>query len=130
MQNGKTILLADDDPLLVKLYQTKLEKAGFAVLVARDGEEALSLVKTSKPDLILLDIIMPKITGIGVLQRLKADPQTKNIPVLVLTNLGGRDENIEVTKRLGAADYLVKDETDPESIVTKINALLPKEEKS
>ena len=124
MNSAKTILLADDDALLIDLYRTKLEKAAFRVVVARDGEEALMQAQTTHPDLILLDVFMPKVTGVGVLQRLKSDPYTQKIPVVILTNLAGNEANIETAKRLGAVDYLIKDETDPQALIEKIQAVL------
>ena len=104
----KNILLVDDDPLVVRMYQNKLTKDGYAVKIASNGEEALIQVMKEKPDLILLDIMMPKMNGVETLKVLKVEEKTRDIPVIILTNLGDNPEDIESAKRLGALDYLVK----------------------
>lgn len=122
-ERPKTILLADDDPMIIGLFRTKLEKEGYHLLIARDGEEALRLAKTGKPQLILLDVLMPKMTGVGVLRSLKADLDTQSIPVLVMTNLE-KEGNPETAKQLGALDYVIKGEIDPATLAAKIKAIL------
>lgn len=107
-QNKKNILLVDDDPLVVRMYQNKLTKDGYMVNTASNGEEALIQVMKEKPDLILLDIMMPKMNGVETLKRLKAEEKTEMIPVIILTNLGDNPDDIEAAKNLGALDYLVK----------------------
>lgn len=102
---------------------TKLEKEGFLVVRAYDGEEAVKKIFEERPDLVLLDIILPAIDGFEVLKRLKEDPQTAKIPVIMLTNLGAR-EDIERGFQLGAQDYMIKAHFTPGEIVAKIKATL------
>ena len=104
----KNILLVDDDPLVIRMYQNKLTKDGYAVKTASNGEEALIQVMKEKPDLILLDIMMPKMNGVETLKVLKGEEKTRDIPVIILTNLGDNPEDVEASKKLGALDYLVK----------------------
>lgn len=107
-QNKKIVLLVDDDPLIVRMYQRKLSQDGYEIDTAFNGEEALGKVKKRKPDVILLDVMMPKMNGVEVLKALKGDEETKLIPVIILTNLGDKSEDVENAKKLGALDYLVK----------------------
>ena len=118
------ILLADDDPLMVRMYQKKLENDGYEVAVADDGDTALIKIKEFKPDLILLDIMMPKINGLQVLAKLKADPETCNLPVILLTNVHGSDEDINQGLELGAVAYLVKANNRPKVVVEKVKEIL------
>ncbi len=104
--NGKRILLAEDDRFLRRACETCLRQLGFTVLVAVDGEEALRLIRAEQPDLILLDLLMPKIHGLEVLRTLKSDDATRAIPVLVLTN-SSREQDVREILALGA-DYQVK----------------------
>lgn len=117
------ILLAEDDTLLVRLYQKKLKSDGYDVRVATNGEEALSEILKKKPDLVLLDIMMPKVNGIEVLQRLKGSADTKAIPVLVLTNLSS-EEDAEKVLGLGAAAYMVKSDNSPDVVLAKVKEVL------
>ena len=107
-QNKKNILLVDDDPLIIRMYQNRLTKDGYVVNTASHGEEALIQVMKKKPDLILLDIMMPKMNGVETLKRLKEEEKTRMIPVIILSNLGDNPRDIEAAKKLGALDYLVK----------------------
>jgi len=116
------ILIVEDDRSLVRLYQTKLEKTGYTIHVAYDGEQCFEILGDFTPDLILLDVILPKIDGFEVLKRLKTDTKTQNIPIILLTNLG-QDEDIEKGKKLGAIDYLIKAQFTPSEIVKKIEAI-------
>ena|SRR3990167_8492193 len=116
------ILIVEDDRSLVRLYQTKLEKTGYTIHVAYDGEQCFEILADFTPDLILLDVILPKIDGFEVLKRLKTDTKTQNIPIILLTNLG-QDEDIEKGKKLGAIDYLIKAQFTPSEIVKKIEAI-------
>lgn len=122
---SKSILIVDDDLTLREMYEERLKAEGFAVDAAQDGEEALQKAKTDKPNLILLDIMMPKINGLDVLKMLKADDDTKHIPVLLLTAL---IQDIDRTKGLtsGADDYIVKSETMPGEVIDKIKKTLEK----
>lgn len=118
------ILLVDDDPLLVRMYQKKLENDGYEVATADDGDLALKKVDEFNPDLILLDIMMPKVNGYEVLKKLKANTQTKNIPVIMLTNVGASDEDVEKGMELGAVAYLVKAGNRPVAVVEKVKEIL------
>jgi len=104
------ILLAEDDDFIQKAYSAGFKQAGFDVVVASDGEEALTKIADEKPDIILLDLVMPKKNGFEVLKEVKSDDALKNIPVLVLTNLG-QDTDVAECKRLGAEDYILKLDT-------------------
>lgn len=118
------ILLVDDDPLLIRMYQKKLENDGYDVQTADDGDVALEHVKSFHPDLILLDIMMPKVTGYDVLKTLKSQAETKNIPVILLTNVGSSEQDVERGMELGAVAYIVKAENRPSAIVSKIKEIL------
>lgn len=118
------ILLVDDDPLLVRMYQKKLENDGYDVSTADDGDVALEQVKKSRPDLILLDIMMPKVTGYEVLEQLKAEKSTKNIPVVLLTNVSSSEDDVEKGMDLGAVAYLVKAGNRPSAVVAKVKEIL------
>ncbi len=120
MAEKKIVLLVEDDAMIVRMYQRKLEHDGFKLNLAFNGEEGLAAVKKERPDIILLDIMMPKMNGIDTLKALKADAQTKDIPVIILTNLGDRPEDVEKAKGLGAADYLVKANISLPQLVEKI----------
>jgi len=123
MLEGKVILIADDDLTLLEMYEERLKAEGCIIVTAKDGEEALEKVSESKPDLILLDIMMPKISGFEVLENLKKDPETSTIPVIILTALGdGAKRNYGM--ELGAADYIVKAETLPIDVIEKIRRAL------
>lgn len=118
------ILLIDDDQLMLRMYQTKFKVEGLEVEVASDGDEGLAKVGQSKPDLILLDIMMPKINGLEVLRQLKAKPETKDIPVILLTNLGGSQQDVDQGLSLGAVSYLVKASYTPAQVVAKVKEIL------
>jgi CheY-like chemotaxis protein len=118
-----TILIVDDDMILRQMYGARLEAEGYNIIFAGNGEEAIKLTKEHKPDALILDIMMPKINGIDVLKTLRADENTKNIPVVVLTALIQQIE--EVKKIIGPKDsYLTKSETVPAEVVEKVQAAL------
>jgi CheY-like chemotaxis protein len=119
----KTILIVDDDMILRQMYGARLEAEGYKIIFAGNGEEALKLAKEQKPDALILDIMMPKINGIDVLKTLRADSNTKEIPVVVLTALIQQIE--EIKKVIGPKDsYLTKSETVPAEVVEKVQAAL------
>ncbi|MDP3729282.1 MAG: response regulator [bacterium] len=124
-QNNK-IVLVEDDEILSKVLSTELEDSGFKVATAFDGEAGLSLVRSDRPDLVLLDLILPKKHGFVVLEELKKSPDTKAIPVIILTLLG-EDEDIKKGLRLGANDYLVKSSHAVGEIVEKVKQFFAKE---
>jgi DNA-binding response OmpR family regulator len=119
------VLIVEDDPFLSEMYTTKLTQEKFEVEVAVDGKEALKKVKEIKPDLILLDIVLPKMDGFDVLAKIKSEPELKNCKVVALTNLGQREE-VEKGFELGADDYIVKAHFTPTEIVNKIKQILNK----
>jgi len=123
MANQRTILIVEDDGFLVQMYAAKLEMEGFKVVAAIDGEKALRQVKKEVPDLILLDLLLPKKDGFQVLEELKKDSAVKNVPVVVLSNLGQK-EDIDRCLSLGAKDYLIKAHFVPSEVVEKIKTLL------
>lgn len=118
-----TILLVEDDTFLAGMYVTKLNLEGFDVKIADDGEKGLKIAKSEKPQLILLDIILPKMSGFDVLKDLKEDKTTADIPVILLTNLGQR-EDVQKGLDLGAKDYLIKAHFMPSEVVKKIQTLI------
>jgi len=122
------ILLVEDDTFLVEMYTTKFELEGFEVVSAEDGKRGLELAKKENPDVILLDILMPKMDGFEVLDELKADAATKDVPVILLTNLGQQDD-IKKGFEKGAVGYLVKAHFMPSEVVDKIKGILEENKK-
>lgn len=106
MKKSKIVLIEDDEVLSIVMRE-ELGRAGFDISLATDGEKGIRLVRNKKPDLVLLDLMLPEKSGFEVLEELKKDPKTKNIPVVILTVLS-LDENIQKALRLGASDYFVK----------------------
>ncbi|OGZ36000.1 MAG: hypothetical protein A3A94_00270 [Candidatus Portnoybacteria bacterium RIFCSPLOWO2_01_FULL_43_11] len=117
------ILIVEDDKFLRELLVRKLESSDMEALVAIDGKEALKKIKEEPAQLILLDLILPGMDGFEILKEIKKDPATANIPVIILSNLGQREE-VEKGMKLGADDYLVKAHFTPAEIVDKIKNLL------
>lgn len=117
------VLLVEDDKMLADMYVTKFSKEGMEIMKADDGSKGLEMAKQHKPDLILLDIIMPKLDGFAVLRELKKDPTMANTHILLLTNLG-QSEDVEKGKQLGADDYFIKANHTPAEIVDKVKYLL------
>ena len=115
------ILLVEDDAILVEMYQAKFELEGHDVRIATNGEECLNILKEFEPELILLDILMPKLNGFHVLKEIKKQPDLRQIPVILLTNLGQAevDMNQELAKALGVNDYLIKSHHTPDEVVQK-----------
>ena len=119
----KTILFIEDESALQKTFREILKQEGYEMTSALDGEVGLRLAKTQKPDLILLDLILPRVHGFDVLKKLKEDKETKDIPVIVLTNLEGLGD-VEKAIELGATTYLVKAQYSLEEVVQKIKKAL------
>ena len=119
----KTILLVEDDTFLAGMYVTKLELEGFRVVLASDGEQAVTMAKKEIPQLILLDIVLPKKSGFDVLKEVKADSTTTDVPVILLTNLGQK-EDVKKGLQLGAIDYLIKAHFMPSEVVSKVKRLV------
>ncbi|MFC1649316.1 response regulator [Patescibacteria group bacterium] len=116
---GAKVLLVEDDPLILKMYHAKFQNEGFNVVVSEDGVHGLQMVTEQKPDIILLDIMMPQMSGIDFLKKLRATEAGKKIPVLVLTNLSEKEEEQEATT-LGIKEYLLKASLTPAEIVEKV----------
>jgi DNA-binding response OmpR family regulator len=123
MTEQKKILLVEDDDFLVQMYATKLELENYTVIMATDGAKGLKLALKEKPDLVLLDLNLPIMDGFQVLEELKKNPDTKAIPVLVLTNYGQK-ENVDKCLNLGAEDYLIKAHFVPSEVVARIKKIL------
>lgn len=120
---AKKILLVEDDQTISWIYKTKFESEGYVVALAMNGADALVLAKQEKPDIILLDVIIPQLDGFTVLEELKKDDTTKNVPVIMLTNLG-TDEDREKGKTMGAVDYLVKANLTPMEVSDSVKKYL------
>lgn len=123
MPTNQKVLLVEDDRDLIEMYETKFKMEGFEVIKAENGVGALELVKREKPVIILLDIVMPELDGFQVLKSLRADPGTKDIPVILLTNLS-QETDIKKGVELGAVDYLVKANFTPNEVVAKVRKVL------
>jgi DNA-binding response OmpR family regulator len=117
------ILIVEDEAILLTALSEELKQAGFQVEGAKDGQEGLEKTVSYKPDLVLLDLVMPRMDGITALKELKAKPETKDVPVVILTNLSDYDK-ISDALSLGAMDYLVKANYRLEELVTKIKTVL------
>jgi DNA-binding response OmpR family regulator len=119
------ILIIEDEDVLIRVLKEKFEKEKFTVDIATDGDEALPIAKSTKPDLILLDIILPKSNGLEVLAKIKSDPELSLIPVIILSNLG-EDEGIKKALSLGAVDYMIKAQHPINEVVDKVKNYLIK----
>lgn len=116
---AKKILLVEDEELVISLLEKKLTQEGYEMLIARDGEEGLKKMREESPDLILLDIIMPKMGGFEVMEEMNKDKELKKIPVIVISN-SGQPVELDRAKKLGARDWLIKTEFDPQEVLDKI----------
>lgn len=119
----RNILLVEDDPFLIDIYTTKLKEEGYSVDIAEDGETALSKIKEKDFDLMLLDIVLPNFNGWEILRKINLDEKLKGLKVVVLSNLGEKDE-IEKGVKLGAAAYLVKAHYTPSEVVEEVKKIL------
>ncbi len=119
------VLIVEDDPFLLEMYSAKLDEQGIEVEIAEDGNEGLEKMKMGKFDLVLLDIIMPKMDGLEVLQKMKDNKDFAQIPVILLTNLGQK-EDVEKGLQLGAQEYIIKAHYTPTEVVAKVQAVLKK----
>jgi len=121
----ETILIIEDQAEFRHIYQDALEGDGYKVLLAEDGESGWQLAKSEKPELILLDLVLPKLSGIEVLKNIRADAETRDIPVIILSVLGEK-KDIQKGLESGANDYMVKGYSKPREIMSKIRVLLEK----
>ena len=116
---AKKILIIEDEEIIIDLLQKKLTKEGYEISVTRNGEEGLKVMKELKPDLILLDIIMPKMGGFEVMEEMNKDKELKKIPVIIISN-SGQPVELDRAQKLGAKDWLVKTEFDPKEVIEKV----------
>jgi CheY-like chemotaxis protein len=121
-----SILIIEDDRFLSSILKGRLEKEGLRVSQAFDGDEGIAKIKEDKPNLILLDLIMPKTSGFDVLAKLAADPELASIPVVIASNLG-QDSDIEKAKSLGARDYYVKVRTSVDELAHMVRDMISKQ---
>ena len=128
MLEGKVLLIVDDDLTLLEMYVERIKAEGAIVVSAGDGEAGLAQIVESKPSVILLDIMMPKMNGFDVLRKMQESPEMAAIPVILLTALND-DQKRNEGMRLGAVDYVVKSETLPIDVIAKINEVLDNAEK-
>ena len=116
---AKKILLVEDEDIMLNLLQRKLTQEGYDVFVARDGEEGLKIMREIMPDIVLLDIIMPKKGGIEVMEEMQKEPKLKTLPVIIISN-SGQPVELDKAKELGAKDWLIKTEFDPQEVIDKV----------
>jgi len=117
------ILIVEDDPLMSRLYEKTFRANDFEVVLAHDGEDGLKKAQTMSPAIILLDVMMPKMNGMQVLETIKADPAIKMIPIIMLTNLGGQ-KDAEDAIAMGAVKYMLKSDNDPSKVVEAVKAIV------
>lgn len=122
-ENTKKVVVVEDDEHISKVYEIKLTKEGIQVIVARDGNEAVTKIIAEKPDLILLDLMIPKKDGFGVLEEIKNIPELSNIPIIVLSNLGQQKDQ-DRALGLGAREYLVKVDYPIQLVIDKVKGYL------
>ena len=123
MNTKPKILLIEDDKDQIFMYRFKFEKEGFAFLSARTGAEGLQIAKTEQPDLILLDLVLIKESGVDILEKLKADEAVKNIPVIILTNLAKKEMKVRA-QELGIVDFIIKTQILPSELVARVKKAL------
>ncbi|MBI4101508.1 MAG: response regulator [Candidatus Nealsonbacteria bacterium] len=116
---AKKILIIEDEEILIGLLQKKLTVAGYEVALGRNGEEGLKLMRESSPDLVLLDIIMPKMGGFEVMEEMQKEKSLRRIPIIIISN-SGQPVELDRAKKLGARDWLVKTEFDPQEVLEKV----------
>ena len=119
----KKILLIEDEKLIIELLQKKLADEGYDVYIAADGEEGVKKIKEIKPDLVLLDVIMPKMGGFEVMEEINRDESIRKTPVIIISN-SGQPVELDRAKKLGVRDWLIKTEFDPQEVVDKIKKQL------
>lgn len=122
-QKSATILIVEDDDLILNMYKTKFESEGYTVVLAKDGQEGLRLAQKYVPNVILLDVMLPKLSGGDVLAQIKADQNLANIPVVMLSNLSNEETAAEA-KSKGAAQFVVKANSTPQQIVEVVEKYL------
>jgi DNA-binding response OmpR family regulator len=121
--SASKILIIEDDPYVQRMYQRMFGFQKYRTEMVSNGEEGLKAIKKEKPDLILLDIILPKMNGLEVLKKIKKDPKNKDIPVLMLTNVG-ETETVEEAAKLGAESYMIKADFSPAEVIKQVRKYL------
>jgi len=121
--NEKTVLIVEDDIFLSSLLKNRLEKEGLVAVVAKNGEEALRILNTLSPALILLDIILPGKSGFEIMESMKSNANLNKIPIMIISNLG-QESDIERGRKLGAVEYFVKARTSINDLIKKVNVFL------
>lgn len=116
----KKVLLVEDDNAIAEVYVRGLKEAGFEVFRASNGEEGIAMASEKKPDLILMDVLMPKMTGPEAMIKLKANEETRGIPAIFLTNLEGEAETARFAVEIGASEYLIKNDLSIKDLVAKV----------
>lgn len=120
------ILLIEDDEMIARMYQERFSRNGFEIILAFSGEEGLEKAEKEKPDIILLDIMLPKMNGYEVLKALKGKETTVSIPVIILSSLGALPELVEKSKALGVADVITKGDVPAKEVVLRVKSILEK----
>ena len=115
----KKILLIEDEELIISLLQRKLEKEGYQVSVARNGVEGMEKMREDKPDLILLDIVMPRMGGFEVMGEMRKEKELRVIPIIIISN-SGQPVELDRAKKMGVRDWLIKTEFDPKEVLSKV----------
>lgn len=121
---GKTILFVEDDPLISRMLDLRLRQEGAQVLLAFNGVEGLEQLKANTVHIVILDVMMPKMNGFEMLKRMKADPKTRDIPIIVFTNLNDRPDEIEKIKQAGVKDYIVKADIKLADVIKRVAAAM------
>jgi len=116
---AKKILIVEDEEIIYRLLEKKLAGKGYEVSIAKDGVEGLEKMREVKPDLILLDIVMPRKGGFEVMEEMQRDETLKDIPVIVISN-SGQPVELDKAKEMGARDWLIKTEFDPQEVIEKV----------
>lgn len=116
---AKKILIIEDEEIIYSLLQKKLTEEGYQILIAKDGIEGMDKMKEAKPDLVLLDIIMPRKGGFEVMEEMQGDENLKDVPIIVISN-SGQPVELDRAKELGAKDWLIKTEFDPLEVLEKV----------
>lgn len=119
----KTILIVEDEQILVDVLERRLKQEDYEVEVARDGQQGLELIQSIQPDLILLDIVMPKMGGFEVLEKMNEDPELSELTVMVISN-SGQPVQLDKAEELGAEDWIIKTEFDPDQVIKKVGRIL------
>ena len=119
------VLVVEDDKFLVNAYRVKFEKMGYEIKIALDGVEALEVLGKWRPDVVILDLVMPKMDGYEFLEKMRAIPEYEKIPVLIASNLG-QNEDLNKAKEMGANNYVIKGNLSLSELVIKLEELIPK----